>query len=149
MTITPTTEQDFAARMESLAVTQEFLARYVGLSQSEVSKLVSGVRPQGEGHRKINDALRDLESVVECFRPMKPLFDDADAVKEWLRCPSLPTLFKLLSDAQLKQLNAQELTSLNAIYAEGERLEAEIAAIQEETRKRFIAWMEESQTSGR
>src|SRR5580692_4465338 len=78
-TATPTIGQDFAARIEALGISQEFLAQYVGLSQSEISKLISGVRPQGEGHRKINDALRDLENVVECFRPMKPLFDDADA----------------------------------------------------------------------
>jgi transcriptional regulator with XRE-family HTH domain len=141
-TATPTIGQDFAARIEALGISQEFLAQYVGLSQSEISKLISGVRPQGEGHRKINDALRDLENVVECFRPMKPLFDDADAVKEWLCSPSLPNLFKLLTDAQLKQLSAQELTTVNAMYAEGERLEAEIATLQEETRKKFIDWLE-------
>jgi transcriptional regulator with XRE-family HTH domain len=142
MTIAPTTEQDFAVRMENLGVTQEFLARYVGLSQSEVSKLVSGVRPQGEGHRKINDALQELENVVEFFKPMKPLFDDADAVKEWLRSPSLPNLFALLSHAQLLQLNASELTAVNAISLDCERLEEEIAAIQEKTRKEFLAWLE-------
>ena len=128
--------------MESLGVTQEFLARYVGLSQSEVSKLVSGVRPQGEGHRKINDALQELESVAEFFKPMKPMFDDADAVKKWLSSPSLPNLFSLLTDAQLLQLNVSELTAMNIISADCERMEAEIAALQEKTQKEFIAWLE-------
>lgn len=143
MTISQTTEQDFAARMESLGVTQEFLARYVGLSQSEVSKLVSGVRPQGEGHRKISDALRELETVAECFKPMKPLFDDADAVKNWLSSPNLPNLFALLSPAQLLKATSQELTSLNASYTESERLEGEISAVQEKSRQEWIKFLEE------
>jgi transcriptional regulator with XRE-family HTH domain len=139
MTITPTTEQDFAARMECLGVTQEFLARYVGLSQSEVSKLISGVRPQGEGHRKINDALQELEAIAACFAPMKPAFENADAVREWLRSPTLPNLFKLLTDAQLQYLDAAWLTSVSAISSDCERLEAEIAASHQQARD---AWLE-------
>jgi|SRR5208282_1393043 len=142
-TAAPNIGQHFAARMESLGVTQEFLARYVGLSQPEVSKLVSGIRPQGEGHRKINDALRELENVAECFKPMKPLFDNVDAVKNWLASPNLPNLFALLSSAQLLKATPQELTCLSASYANCESLEDKIAATQEKSRQEWITFLEE------
>jgi transcriptional regulator with XRE-family HTH domain len=141
--IDATTEQDFAARMDKLGVTQSFLAQYVGLSQSEVSKIVGGIRPQDSQRTKqIDEALQELEGVAVFFAPMKPAFEDADAVKAWLRSPVLPNLFKLLTDAQLLQLNASELTAVNAVSSENERLEAEIAALQEKTRNEFTAWME-------
>jgi transcriptional regulator with XRE-family HTH domain len=138
----PIFAKDFAARMSRLGITQEFLARYVGLSQSEISKILSGVRSQSFCAPQINDALRELEDVAECFHPMKPLFDDPDAVKQWISSPSLPRLFSLLSDAQLKLLTAEELTAANAISLECERLEEEIAALHEATRKMFGEWLE-------
>lgn len=141
MTIaTPTIGQDFAARMERLGLTQTFLAEYTGLSQSAISKTVNELTDSQR--TRINEALRELENVAEFFRPMKPLFDDAGAVKRWLASPSLPNLFALLSDAQLKKLDTTALTAVNAIYAEGEKLEAEIAAINEATRKTFLDWLE-------
>lgn len=141
MTIAPTTtEQDFAARMENLGVTQSFLAEYVGLSQSAISKAVNELTDSQR--TKISDALRELESVASFFAPMKPLFEDADAVKQWLRSPVLPNLFKLLTDAQLLQLKASELTVVNELSAQGEAIEERIAALEEKTRKEFLAWLE-------
>jgi hypothetical protein len=146
MTIAPPTEQelDFAARMERLGVVQQFLADYTGLSQSEVSKIVGGIRSQGEGHRKINDALHELEQVAAVFSPMKPAFEDANAVKAWRIRPDLPNLFRLLTDAQLQQLNASELTVVNARFAECERLEDETAAINEKSRNDWLGYFEET-----
>jgi predicted transcriptional regulator len=152
MTTAATIEQSLAARIENLGVTQEFLATYVGLSQSEVSKLVSGVRPQGESHRKIDEALRELENLARFFSPMKIAFDEADVVKAWIHNPSLPNLFKLLSDAQLAQLKPSELTAANEMFAksekESEELESEIAAIHEATRKIFTEWLENPSGKG-
>lgn len=154
MPISPNAEQalDFAARIDRLGATQEFVGRFVGLSQSEVSRLVSGVRLPGDGHRKLDAGLRELENVAEFFLPMKPMFDDPDAVKEWLRSPSLPNLFKLLTDAQLAQLKTSELTAVNALFSKGDRLEEEIARTQErseaaitrtheEARRLFLDWL--------
>jgi transcriptional regulator with XRE-family HTH domain len=142
----PIFAEDFAARLARLGITQEFLATYIGLSQSEVSKIVSGVRPQGKGHQKINEALLELENLARFFAPMKIAFDQADSVKEWLRSPSLPNLFALLSDAQLAQLKPLELTAANALFEksekESQKLESEIAAINEATRKKFAEWLE-------
>jgi transcriptional regulator with XRE-family HTH domain len=82
MTIAPTTEQYFAERMERLGLTQCFLAEYVGLSQGAISKAVNGLTDSQR--TKINDALRELEGIAKFFKPMKPAFDDGDAVKAWL-----------------------------------------------------------------
>jgi transcriptional regulator with XRE-family HTH domain len=146
MTIAPTTEPslDLVARMERLCISQEFLAQYVGLSQSEVSKLISGVRPQGEGHRKINDALKELEGIALYFLPMKPLFDDADAVKKWRDSPRLPNLFSLIGDAQWRQLD-----EINRLDADNTRMEREIEEISQKSQKLFLEWLNENQTSGR
>jgi len=107
---------------------------------------VSGVGPQGKGHQKINEALLELENLARFFAPMKIAFDQADSVKEWLRSPSLPNLFALLSDAQLAQLKPLELTAANALFEksekESQKLESEIAAINEATRKKFAEWLE-------
>jgi predicted transcriptional regulator len=140
MTIAPTTEQDFAARMEKIGVTQSFLAGYVGLSQSAISKAVNELTDSQR--TRINEALRELEEMSAFFAPMKPLFGDAAAVKEWLRSPALPNLFKLLTDAQLMQLNTQELTQLNAISLQGDRLEEKIEASEQRTQRLFLDWLE-------
>jgi hypothetical protein len=142
MTIAPTTEQDFAARMERLGITQKFLGEYVGLTQSTISKTVN---ESTDGQRtKINEALRELEGVAAFFAPMKPLFDDVGAVKAWLRSPGLPNLFKLLSHTQLLQLKASALTTVNAMSLECEHKEREIEAIQAKTQREFVAWLSES-----
>jgi transcriptional regulator with XRE-family HTH domain len=143
MTVTANQNQNFAARMKTIGVTQEFLADYIGVSQSEISKRVCGIRPQGEGHREIDRALQDLEGIAACFSPLKPLFDDVAAVKEWLVRPALPILFRLLSDVQLPQINASVLTSLNAMSRENERLEAEIELSQEETQSLWLEFLQE------
>jgi transcriptional regulator with XRE-family HTH domain len=140
-TAAPTIGQDFAARMKQLGVTQEFLAAYTGLSQSAISKAVNELTDNQR--TKIHNAIQELETVAECFKPMKPLFDDVDAVKKWLSSPNLPNLFALLSPAQLLKATSQELTSLNASYTESERLEGEIAAIQEKSRQEWITFLEE------
>jgi hypothetical protein len=149
-TTTPTImPSDLVARMSRLGVNQEFMAQYVGLSQSEVSKLVSGVRPQGEGHRKIADALRELEGISAIFFPLQPQFKSVPAVKEFLRNPRLPAIFELLTPAQVLSLPEQDLTNLNAISLQGDALEASIAAIQKESQENFLAWLNEQQESGR
>jgi transcriptional regulator with XRE-family HTH domain len=142
MTTSTITGQDFAARMDRLGVTQNFLSLYVGLSQSEISKIVGGIRPQGESHRKISDALRELEVAATYFYPMKPSFEDVNAVKAWLRSPALPNLFNLLTNAQLARLNASELTAVNAISRENERLEGEAVVIREQTQKSWLEFFE-------
>ena len=134
---------DLVARMDRLSVTQEFLARYVGLSQPEVSKLISGVRPQGEGHRKIADALRELEGISAIFAPLQPQFKSVSDVKSFLQNPRLPNLFALLTPAQVVNLPGQDLTNLNAISLQGDALEREIAAIKAKSQEDFLAWLNE------
>jgi transcriptional regulator with XRE-family HTH domain len=143
MTVTANQNQNFAARMKAIGVTQEFLADYIGVSQSEISKRVCGIRPQGEGHREIDRALRELESVAVCFYPMKLLFDNVPAVKEWLVRPALPILFKMLTDAQLSQVAPECLTSLNIISRESERLGEEIEISQEQTQTLWLEFLQE------
>jgi len=112
------TDTEQAARMKRLGITQEFLAEYVGLSQSEVSKVVSGVRAPGKSHRKIANALQELEAVAVFFAPMKPAFEDADAVKEWLHSPALPNLFKLLTSVPRSQQKKDDLQQVHSQWLE-------------------------------
>jgi transcriptional regulator with XRE-family HTH domain len=134
---------DLVARMDRLGVTQEFLARYVGLSQPEVSKLVSGVRPQGEGHRKIADALRELEGISAIFAPLQPQFKSVSDVKSFLQNPRLPNLFALLTPAQVVNIPGQDLTNLNAISLRGDRMEQEIKESEIRTRDLWVEFFEE------
>jgi len=155
MTIAPTTtEQDFAARMEKLGVTQSFLAEYVGLSQSAISKAVNELTDSQR--TKISDALLELEEISALFYPQKLWFQDAKATREWIDSPRLPRLFSVILAAQKNRAAGVAGSHQEAVmqYAlekleECRRLEAEIASIQEKSRDEWSKFLEEINPSGR
>jgi hypothetical protein len=143
MTIAPTTEPslDLVARMDRLGVTQAFMGEYLHLSQSEISKAVNEVTDSQ--HTRINAALRELEEISALFYPQKLWFENAEATRSFINSPRLPNLFSLLSETQWL-----EVDRLNRIWAEGNRLEAEIESSELRTRDLWVKFLSESNTSG-
>lgn len=67
-------------RLENLGISRTFFAAYCGdLSSAELSRLLSGQRNLG-GERtvKLTGALRELESLVSLFKPVRLQFDTTD-----------------------------------------------------------------------
>jgi hypothetical protein len=135
------------ARLEKIGMSQGVFAKLCGTNKAEFSRMLNGLKPMsGSQTAEFYRMLDAVEEMVKLFSPLKPSLDEADAIREWLRSPSLPNLFALLSDAQLAQLKPSELTAANALLEksekESQKLESEIAALHEATRKMFGEWLE-------
>jgi hypothetical protein len=136
-------------RLDTLRASQNFLADYVGISSGRLSMCLRGHRPlDSELTRKIRTALAELEELVQLFRPLSLNFHDAAAVKSVIHgAMSLPRLFAVIGNAEILQnATAQEFAIAGELIRAGnevsERIQAEIAITQEQTRKLFEAWME-------
>lgn len=64
------------ARMDALEVGQAFVAEYSGFSQSEMSKILAGLRiPDASRVAQIEATLTDLEGLAAMMRPAKLVWD--------------------------------------------------------------------------
>jgi len=67
---------ELRARMAALEVGQAFVAEYSGFSQSEMSKILAGIRiPDSDRVAQIESTLNDLEGIVNMLRPVKIVWD--------------------------------------------------------------------------
>jgi predicted transcriptional regulator len=72
------------ARCETIGISQNFLAQYVGISKSDLSKALSkGLG--GELSQKLDRALVELESLAGFFQIVPLSFDDPDQIRELVR----------------------------------------------------------------
>jgi hypothetical protein len=78
-------------RCERLGVSQNFLASYIGISKSELSRCLNGRGMGGERTEQLNKALSELENLVELFQPMPLRFDDAGQIRDLVRASGLMT----------------------------------------------------------
>jgi hypothetical protein len=138
------------ARLEKLGMSQGFFAELCGSNKAEFSRLMNGIKPMsGSQTREFYAMLDSLEELTKFLEPMTWTWTDPQATREWLENPRFPSLFRILTDAQLRQLNTQDLTKLAAISAEGDRIQAETEATCEESQKLFLEWLSENHQSGR
>jgi predicted transcriptional regulator len=86
------------ARMTALNVGQSFVAEYSGFSQSEMSKILAGIRtPDSARVKQIEATLSDLEGLAKMMRPAKIVWDLPSVtilVKELLKKPEAKKEFE-------------------------------------------------------
>jgi hypothetical protein len=137
------------ARLEKLGMSQRFFSELCEVSQTDLSRMLSGTKPMsGEQTKAFYGKLKSLEELKDMLEPLSFAWTSPATVNDWLTNPRFPALFALLSSTRLRQLTTEDMARLNAISAEGDRIQAETEAIRKKSQEDFLAWLNEYPNSG-